>query len=559
MRNTPLTRRKTKNAGTIMVLAFLCFIAVACGKNPVKTPLPGPTEIPTKSPTQVPTNTPTQMPINTLIPLATNSPTEMPTASPTHTPTAMPNASVAELADTFADGKYAFPVISISTPDSSPIYKAGSTIPCVIDTLNCPEEFAVRYTAQIRVRGNASSAPDVGKYTSDSFRAQYPNDSYPYKIKFDEKQNLFGFNSGNKFKDWVLLEATPYRPLDNLYAFSLAKALHGGKYYVTDACMVHVYLNGSYMGIYTLCEQSEAKKHRVGVTKPSEGYTGTDIGYFLEIDNYATNKSNTNPWFAFYHENATVTDIQGVTRKIKEKYFTIHSDITCDAQTAFIEKYMVNAFKILYEAVENKKYYTFDADWNLIDGAGIYDNAKDCIGAVMDLESIVYAYLVEEITMDVDRGSGSFYMAVDFSEKSKYKKLTFLCPWDFEFGYMSASAFPDKEYQLIAGAFDNMYVDATHDRVNAWFLLLIKEDWFRDMVCGVWSAFYGEVYDNMVAELITYAQNAADDRTLANSLLKAKKKSYSYSSFTGLIDEKSVTRKRVDWLNDHWFGAGITR
>ena len=57
-------------------------------------------------------------------------------------------------------------------------------------------------------------------------------------------------------------------------------------YYVSDAELVEVIINGQYWGVYLLAEQQQINKDRVDITEAAEGYTGTDIGYFLEFDGY---------------------------------------------------------------------------------------------------------------------------------------------------------------------------------------------------------------------------------------------------------------------------------
>ncbi len=563
MRKTVLGNKKFKNAGAIVALAFLCVIGAACGQEKTEPSLI-PSDTPAASTSETPQNTAEPSKEPTAIPTDTPKPTNTPTPISAEAQALynqhekkLTSAEYIKMQETFAGDTYGFPVISITTKDSASVYLEAETVPCVIYTLNCPESFALTTTAQIRVRGNSSAAPKSGS-GSDTNRAKYPNESYPYKIKFDEKQNLFGLNSGNAFKDWVLLETSTGRPFDNIYAFSLANALHGGKYYVSDACMVHVFLNGTYMGMYTLCEQSEAKKNRVNVNEPKENYTGTDIGYFLEIDNYANSKVK--PCFKLtHHDKATVTDVLGQTKTFKSRYITIRTDVTSDEQTKFIQNYTNNVFNIIYEAVENKKYYMFNDKWELVEAKGVYDNAKDCIGAVLDLDSAVCSYLIEEITLDYDRGEGSFFMAVDFSEKSKFKKLTFLCPWDFEWGYFGASSFPGKKYDLMAGAFDNLFDGKYGDRANYWFVLLMKEKWFRDMVREKWAAFYdGGAYDTMVSDMKAIAAAGKADRDYANTKAKENKdqKITSLGDYTNLI---TVNDKRIKWLNDNWFGSGVTR
>lgn len=558
MKKILIENKKIREAGAILALALFCALGGACGKGqkaPEAVPTEGTTEaVQTKVPettlTTAPTDTPTNPPTNTPISVPTNTPTNTPIPEGSDMAKLMDqhdekvdSSKYKEVYELFSQGDYGYPVINITTLDSAPVYKSATTVLCMVDTFNCPEDYKISRFAQIRVRGNSSAAPSKGAPT-DSNREKYPNESYPYKIKFEEKENLFGLNSGNKFKDWVLLEMPSGRPLENIYAFSLAQVLHGGKYYASDACLVHVYLNGNYMGMYTLCEQSEAKKNRVNVNEPKEGYTGTDIGYFIEIDNYADSQSNDKPYFRLYHEKAVVTDIQGVERKLKHKLYTIHSDITSDEQQAFIKNYLDSVFKIIYEAVEHQRYLSFDENWQLVEGK--YNSSKECIAAVMDLDSVVCSYLVEEITLDVDRGEGSFYMAVDFSEKSKYEKLTFLCPWDFEWGYFGAGTFPNKQYALFAAAFDNMFYEPNgDDRSNPWFILLIKEEWFREMVCEKWEYFYEDgALTGLEVELEEYSEKGKNDIVLGRKITWL-------NDYMNLV---SLCRKRIDWLNDNWFG-----
>ncbi len=537
------------NAGAILALAFLCVIWAACAKkitDPVQPPASG---TPTAAATAIPgsTNQPTAIPTDT--PKPTKTPTPISAEAQTlynQYEKKLETAEYKTMLETFSKGEYGFPAISITTKDSAPVYSKESTIACVVSTMNCADEYKLATTAKVRVRGNSSAYAANGKYDEEN-RAKYPTFSYPYKIKFDEKTNLFGLNSGNSFKEWVLLKQTGY-PNDNLYPFMLAHALYGDRYYASDVSMVHVYINGKYMGLYTLCEQSEAKKNRVDVNEPKEDYTGTDIGYFLEIDNYA--KSEENPCFKLNHHNkATVTDVQGLTKTFKARYYTIHSDITSKDQTDFIKKYMENVFDIVYEAVENKKFYALDENWNKVDASSTYKNAKDCISAVMDLDSVVYSYLIEEITTDYDRGEGSFYMAVDFSAKSKYQKLTFLCPWDFEYGY----AYSTKK-QLVAGGFDDF---SNGDRANYWFILLMKESWFRDMVREKWNEFYkGGAYDTFKAEMLNLDTIGKSDLEMARVPKKEDKSWSSLTSFKTLTDK---LEKRIIWLDENWFGNDVKR
>ena len=73
--------------------------------------------------------------------------------------------------------------------------------------------------------------------------------------------------------------------LRNSLAFTLAKSICPEQW-TADFKYVHLYANSDYLGLYLLCEHKEAKEGRVNVYRPEDGYTGVDIGYFFERDDY---------------------------------------------------------------------------------------------------------------------------------------------------------------------------------------------------------------------------------------------------------------------------------
>ena len=78
-------------------------------------------------------------------------------------------------------------------------------------------------------------------------------------------------------------------------------------------------------------------------------------------------------------------------------------------------------------------------------------------------------------------------MCVDFSENSEVKKLTFTSPWDFNWAYNDSTS------RYWAGAFcDKSFAKSKGDRTNPWFVLLIKQDWFKALADEKWSALNAE-------------------------------------------------------------------
>lgn len=99
----------------------------------------------------------------------------------------------------------------------------------------------------------------------------------PYKIKFDEKQSLFGFPDN---KDWVLLaEYCDKSLMRTAYMCELSDALEVP--YKLRYRHVKLYLNGDFKGVYVLVDQVEKSSHRIDIE---------DDGFLIENDNYHYNE-----------------------------------------------------------------------------------------------------------------------------------------------------------------------------------------------------------------------------------------------------------------------------
>ena len=372
--------------------------------------------------------------------------------------------------------KHTIPSIHVVTAPGDVVVSLDEYTSCVVDVFNCDEEYALDgVSAGIKVRGNSSAFyGDVN---------QILKNQVPYRIKFDKKTNMLGLHDGNESKSWVLLKAD-WDLIRNDIAFRFGRALIDGHTFCSDSQIVYVYLNEEFKGIYLLCEQCQVGKNRVNITEPEEGYTGKDFGYYLELDNYATSEED-NIYITLDYGEYEVTDIEGETRKFVPAEYSVKNDVYTKQQVEFIEKYLRGVFEIVYKACEKGEYYTFDENYELVKAE--YDNAKDTVEAVMDIESVVDMYLLYEIVHDYDCGEGSFFMCVDFSQNSTAQKLTFTSPWDFNWAYNDSTS------RYWAGAFcEKSFAKSKGDRTNPWFVILIKQDWFKELCDEKWTAVNAE-------------------------------------------------------------------
>ncbi len=381
-----------------------------------------------------------------------------------------------------------YPIIHVSTENEMEVLSRDDYVNCIVEIFNCEDEYVMdAASAGIRVRGNASAFyGDVDKLREEGA---------PYRIKFNHKTSVLGLNDNARCKSWVLLKTYNTGVRDRL-AFELAEAINEGKYYSSDSRFVHVYMNEEYMGIYLLCEQSQENPNRVAINECEEGYTGTDIGYFVELDNY----SYESEWrFMLNYNKESITDCYGTSRVPRKYYYTIRNDIYSEEQESFIERYFEVAYEIPMRAIKYGEYYRLNDDFTLTLANEEFSSAEECVSQVLDIESFVDMYITYEIVNDQDVGGGSFFFAVDFGSVSQYKTLTCVCPWDFSWAYTDYNA--ESDGGLYAARFkDSYFVENWGDRSNPWLILLYSADWFKELVMEKWQERYPAILEALANE-----------------------------------------------------------
>lgn len=408
------------------------------------------------------------------------------------------------------------PCISVTTHSGQAVVSRDSYVPAVVDVFNCADEY--RLTAApcgMKVRGNYTSRDENEK---------------PYRIQFRSEQNLLGLHGGNAYKSWVLLRVFSKLAMDYM-GFELGRTIFDGRYYCSDCTYVNLYLNGAYKGVYLLCEQNQAAPGRIDLYEPQEGETQTQIGYLLELDCYA--KYDVQPYF-YLNKKPEVTDVTGVSRTIRGKYYSIKSDIRSEEQTEFIRRHISGVFDILYEAAVTGKPWMLDERQKAVPAEGVYATGFDAVAAVIDLDSLADMLILGELVQDEDIGVGSFYMAVDFSPEAVYPRLTFLGPWDFEGAYRK-----NPETNYYAAAFQE-FIGET-DGSNGWFVLAMKLDGFQEIVKEKWRALsesgvLNETVDRVVSECETLENDLGDS---AGRIEYAR-------------EVADFVRKRIIWLDSQW-------
>lgn len=359
-------------------------------------------------------------------------------------------------------------------------------------TSNCKDEYKLDdVKGTMKVRGN---------YTSNYTKK-------PFRIKFETKQNLFGLNSGKKYKKWVLLaDVKDSSMLRNLMTWYLARNIFGEDQWVSDCTPVHLTINNTYWGLYLLGEQKENKSGRIDAPEiPNDGdYDGTDIGYVMELDHYYNETTNTDPTFEVdYKPVAWNVKHSGENHPTPiEKGYTMGSDLSKNAagekaQLAFIKKRVEMSYQIMYNAVKNNVFQEIQNEEIVASSA---TTVEECLAKTINIDSFVNMYILNEIACDPDIGYSSFYLTFDNTAEGD-KKLKLDNPWDW-----------DSSLGVRAGTVENSQGMYASKSSNPWLAIMCSAKFFQDKVAAKWAQMKKDDLLNRSLKMIEeYAYQYAPD------------------------------------------------
>jgi hypothetical protein len=301
------------------------------------------------------------------------------------------------------------PIVQEAFPDMYVSTEGGLPITSKEEYIGCEvsvvdEEFPVDdAVGKIRGRGNTT----------------WMYDKKGFNIKFDSKTDLFGFGASKK---WCLIpDYGDTSLIRNYLVYNTADAI--GCMFTPSCHHVNLYLNDEYQGVYLLTEKVEVGKNSVNI---DDSITDTDIGFLVELDIHSLFDPDSDPRFTVGISNYVVKD----------------PDVN-DEQVKMIKRIVTSA----YNAINS-------GDWSKVT-------------ELIDTDTFVSTYIIEELFKDADVTWSSFFLYRDIGGK--------LCSgpiWDFD-----KSTANENFTDVSADTSDYVTLQAAK---NSWYAGLLKYDEFRE-------------------------------------------------------------------------------
>ena len=283
-------------------------------------------------------------------------------------------------------------------------------------------------------KGGQEYSGAIEKLTSHGNSSWSYSKKKPYNLKLPSKADLYGMG---KAKKWMLISNYLDHSLMRNY-FTMELSRLAGMDYVIDSVFVDFYVNGSYRGTYQLCERIQVQKNRLNVRdleedteKINEKELDTYPRVAVNADNIYDCKTNSYKYFDIPNDPEDITggyilQFQQWNRyyyKAESGFVTSRGqvvqldspEIASKAQTEYIREFMQELEDAIYSDTG-------------------YNSLGKHYSEYMDVDSLARAYLIEEISMNIDAGSSSFYMWKD-SDITGDGKLHFAPVWDYDLAY----------------------------------------------------------------------------------------------------------------------------
>jgi hypothetical protein len=289
-----------------------------------------------------------------------------------------------------------------------------------------------------------------------------------YTIELEKKVALFDLPES---KHWVVVSNYQDKTLlRNYLASELALGL--GMEAVMKVRPVDLWLNGEYYGNYCLMEKVEIEENRINITDFDSSLDESQIGYVLEACGHVSEVSD-EVKASWQNVGGAILDPINKEMFFQTSQYGMYVNIK-EPSISKLEVRHVNYLTNYYETIEQ----------------AIKSMDINEIEAVLDLESFVNWYIVEDYFKNMDSGMwSSCYMYKDGNGKLHMGPV-----WDFDLSSGNCN------YGDVENPVGSFLIDCS------WFKTLFSIPEFQSMVKSRWNEVKGSQIDPLVTTLEQMAQ-----------------------------------------------------
>lgn len=246
---------------------------------------------------------------------------------------------------------------------------------------------------------------------------------YAYNIKLDKKADLLGMG---KSKKWSLLANNVDQSLlRNKFIYDLAQEV--GMPYTPQCESIDLYANGEYLGTYLLSERVEVDSNRVDITDLEGATEDVNSGNLDSFSRGGAVSSVNAGTYKYYNIPNNPSDITGgylLEFELDERYPDEVSGFVSNRRQQVVVKSPEFASKNQVEYI--KEYFQNMED--AVYSSNGYNSKGKYYTDYLDITSAARAYIIQELTMNLDGGATSFFLYKDAGDD----KLHCGPVWDFD-------------------------------------------------------------------------------------------------------------------------------
>lgn len=310
------------------------------------------------------------------------------------------------------------PVIHLTS--QGPVVSKDDYVSGTIKIVNPDKMYSSQdgFTATMKIKGRGNSTWGMPKK--------------PYRIKLDSKSEMLGMPSSKnwallaEYADKTLLRNTTGMELSRIAGFSWTPAMRH----------VEVYLNGEYLGVYTLAEHKEVASHKVNID-----IEAGDVYFELE-----ENQDNPVCWWTEHGAPVMFSDPEEPSE-----------ELLAEAKKFFYD------FETALWAKEFGKVY-----------------------GMIDVDSFVDYFIVQEITKNID---GNLRKSTFFTWRAG-SKLKFCHLWDFDLTLGNCDYYDDGNHGPTGWWIKD---HGSWGKNHGWYYRLFMDPDFVAKVKARWNELYPEL------------------------------------------------------------------